>query len=53
MSEERLAAWFNGQLPDAELSDAEVAWLEKQVFKAIKRKLQAEGRCVTSSKSIH
>lgn len=41
MNEQRLQEWFDGELPDEELTDAEVRWLEQQVFKAISRKMKA------------
>lgn len=39
MSEERLQAWFDGELDDVKLTDAELLWLEKRVFKAIAKKM--------------
>lgn len=39
MNDERLRAWFDGELADDELTDKEVRWLEKRVFKAISQKM--------------
>lgn len=39
MNDERLHAWFEGELDDDELTDKEVRWLEKRVFKAIAQKM--------------
>lgn len=39
MDEERLKAWFEGDLEDDELTKKEVRWLEKRVYKAIQRKV--------------
>ncbi len=36
--DERLEAWYNGDIEDDELTEAEVRDLEKRVFKAITRK---------------
>ena len=33
--------WMAGQLPDSELTDVEVRWLEVAVFEAVGRKLSA------------
>ena len=41
MDDERLQAWFDGEVEDDELTDAEVDWLEKQVFKAVAAKMLA------------
>lgn len=36
--EERLEAWYNGDLEDEDLSDGDVRELQRRVFKAITRK---------------
>lgn len=36
---ERLEAWYNGELDDEDLSKADIRELEKRVFKAIARKM--------------
>lgn len=41
MIEQRLHEWFDGKLSDDELSDAEIRWLEQQVFSAISLKMKA------------
>ena len=41
MEKHRVEAWMNGFIPDGELTDAEVQWLEAAVFEAVGRKLNA------------
>jgi len=41
MDEIRLIQWMGGQLPDSELTLAEVTWLEEAVFVAVAEKLLA------------
>lgn len=39
MNTERLQAWFDGEVADDELTDKEVRWLERRVFKAVAQKM--------------
>jgi hypothetical protein len=39
MTDERLQAWFKGELEDDELTDNEVLALEERVFDAVARKV--------------
>lgn len=41
MDEVRLMLWMNGKLPDNELTDDEVEWLQEAVFNAIVKKTKA------------
>ena len=41
MNAERLRAWTEGELDDDELTDKEVRWLQKRVFKVISEKMLA------------
>lgn len=41
MDEARLMLWMGGSLPDSELTEAEVEWLQEAVFNAIARKTLA------------
>lgn len=54
MNRQRLNLWFDGKLPDEELTAEEVAWLEEEVFAAIERRL-AELRPgdVVTSEALH
>lgn len=49
MSKERLQAWFDGELADVELTDAELRWLEKRIFKAVAKKMLEREDVVTFS----
>ena len=47
MTEDRLFAWGEGKLDDNKLSDKEVRWLQKRVFKAIAKKMLERPDVVT------
>lgn len=39
MNQQRLEDWFAGKIPDDELSNSEIDWLEEAVFNAVVRKI--------------
>ena len=47
MDEARLQLWFDGELPDDELTNKEVKWLEKTVFNALAQKMLARPDVMT------
>ena len=42
MDEERVEMWFAGLLPDDELSEDEIEWLEDAVREAVMRKVTTQ-----------
>lgn len=49
MNNNRIQAWFNGDISDNELTHAEVKWLEMAVFDAIADKKLADSTCLVFS----
>lgn len=41
MDQERVEAWFAGELPDYELTEDEIEWLEDAVREAVMRQVTA------------
>ena len=39
MDQARFEAWFNGALPDDELTMDELKWIQKRTFKAVEKKV--------------
>jgi hypothetical protein len=53
MNDNRIQAWFDGDISDSELTRAEVQWLEMAVFDAIAdKKLNANASLVFSEHEV-